>query len=103
LRLALAACVLFSAPALVAEPIPPQAPASPHVRTIPPFKRPHPVTRPRAPHRPAHRQNVYPVVIDGTLVDRYLATPAPASRRTAPPPSKNGQDVFETHSTDDAK
>jgi hypothetical protein len=103
-RIALAACVLFATPAIVAQPIPPQGPASPHVRTIPPFKRPHPPARPRAPHRPVHRQNpVYPVVIDGSLVDRYLATPTPAPKRTAPPRSKNGQDVFETHSTGDAK
>ena len=101
LRIALGACLLFTAPALVAQPLPPQAP---NVRTIPPYKRPHPVATARNPHRPTHRSNAaYPVVIDGSLVNRYLATPTPAPKHTPAPHSRNGQDVFETHSTDDAK
>jgi hypothetical protein len=103
LRIALAACMLFATPALVTEPLSPQPPQPPNVRTIPPFKRPHPAATGRNPHRP-HRPNVSPVVvIDGSFVDRYLATPGPKSKRTPVPRANNGQDVFETHSTDDAK
>jgi hypothetical protein len=37
------------------------------------------------------------------MMNRYLATPTPAPKHTPAPRSKHGQDVFETHSTDDAK
>jgi hypothetical protein len=48
--------------------------------------------------------NSYPVVIDGSLVNRYLATSTPKPKHTPPVHNaNNGQDVFETHSTDDAK
>lgn len=56
-------------------------------------------------HRPNQRRaNSYPVVIDSSVLNRYLATPAPApKRKPTPPPDNHGQDVFETHSTDDAR
>jgi hypothetical protein len=101
LRVALGACLLFTAPALaVAQPL---APGPTNVRTIPPFKRAIPPTPPRFPHRANRPFNVtYPVFIDGNYGDfgnRYLVTPV---RREQPKPSKNGEDVFETHSSNDA-
>jgi hypothetical protein len=97
---ALAACVLFGAPvALLAQ----NAPQPPNVRPIPPVKRPAPK------YTGGYRSNQhgttgYPIVIDGSVMNRFLATPTPAPKRTpAARPQNNGQDVFETHSTDDAK
>jgi hypothetical protein len=108
LRIALATGVLFATPAVIAEPLPPQSPHQPqppksHVAS--PMKRPHPAPTPRHPYRPHDRNNArYPVIIDGSVVDRYLVTPAPPAKRTATPrPKNNGQDVFETHASDDAK
>ena len=104
LRAALAACVFSAAPtALLAQSVPPQPP---NVQPTPPVKRPHPVPTGAFSHRPnQHGPNSrsYPVVIDGSLINRYLATPTPAPKRTPAPRPGNGQDVFETHSTDDAK
>ncbi len=99
----LAACALFAAPAaLSAQPVN-QQPLPPNTRTIPPVRRPHPM--PTSHHRYGNRNGTsYPVVIDGSIVDRYLVTPAPAPKRTpAAHHAGNGQDVFETHSSDDAK
>jgi hypothetical protein len=101
LRIAFAACMLCAAPsALLAQSTPPQPP---NVRPIPPVRRPHPM--PTGAHQPnQHRSNQYPVVIDSSVMNRYLATPTPGPKRTATPrPNYHGQDVFETHSTDDAK
>ena len=101
LRIAFAACMLCAAPSvLLAQSAPPQRPS---VRPIPPNHRPHPM--PTGAHRPnQHRPNQYPVLIDSSVMNRYLATPAPGPKRTATPrPNNHGQDVFETHSTDDAK
>jgi hypothetical protein len=60
---------------------------------------------PTGAHRPyPYRHNGYPVVIDSTVMNRFLATPTPAPKHTpAARPKTNGQDVFETHSTDDAR
>ena len=66
---------------------------------------PRPPMRPRPPsHRPGHTNNRYPIVIDGSVVDRYLATPVPhvpapvpAHKPTPRPPG--APDVFEQHST----
>ncbi|GEM_PF-3427396 len=107
---ALAACALFAAPVALSAQQFTQQPLPPNVRTIPPVKRPHPVPtgamhRPM-PNRPNGNRNgtMYPVVIDGSVVNRYLATPTPAPKHTpAAHHTNNGQDVFETHSTDDAK
>jgi hypothetical protein len=98
LRVAFAAGALFVAPvALLAQS------STPNVRPIPPVRHPHPI--PTGAHRPNHRpNNQYPVVIDGSVMDRYLASPTPAPKHTPTPrPNNHGQDVFETHSTDDAK
>jgi hypothetical protein len=104
LRIALAACVLFVAPAaLLAQPVPPQPPQPPNVRPIPPVRpvRPRPI--PTGAHRPNPNRSsaAYPVFVDGSVMNRYLATPAPKPTRKPTPRPKNGQDVFETHSTDD--
>jgi len=99
LRAAFAACVLITAPsALLAQTA---APQPPFIRPIPPNTRPRPL--PSGAVRPhPYRRNGYPVVIDGSVIDRYLATPTPAPKhKPTPHPKSNGQDVFETHSTTD--
>ena len=95
-RIAFAACGLFAAPvALLAQSTPP------NVRPIPVVTGPHPF--PSGGHS-QHRSNRYPIVIDGSVLNRYLATPTPAPKHTPAHHQKsNGEDVFETHSTDDAK
>ena len=107
LRVAIAVCVIFAAPsALLAQTTQSTTQQAPHVRPIPPAKRPHPGPTGASRYRPSHprRSNAYPVVIDGSFFNRYLATPTPApKRKPTPRPKNNGQDVFETHSTDDAK
>jgi hypothetical protein len=94
--------MLLAAPsALLAQSSPPQPP---NVRPIPPHVLPHPM--PTGAHRPNNQRrfNQYGVLIDGSVIDRYLATPTPAPKHThAARPKSNGQDVFETHSSDDAK
>ena len=106
---ALAACALFAAPAALSAQAFNQQPLPPNVRTIPPVKRPHPVPtgathHPMPPHHANRNATTYPVVIDGSFINRNLATPTPAPKRTqAPHHTNNGQDVFETHSSDDAK
>jgi hypothetical protein len=110
---ALAACALFVAPvALSAQPFN-QQPLPPNARTVPPVKRPHPMPiatggmhHPNSPHHSNGNRygTSYPIVIDGSVLNRYLATPTPAPKHTpATHHTNNGQDVFETHSTDDAK
>jgi hypothetical protein len=97
----LAACALFAAPVALSAQAFNQQPLPPNTRTAPPVKRPHPM-----PTGAMHRRNgtSYPVVIDGSVLNRYLATPTPAPKHTpAAHHTNNGQDVFETHSTDDAK
>jgi hypothetical protein len=105
---ALAACALFAAPLALSAQTFTQRPLPPNVRTVPPVKRAHPM--PTGGTRMQHGQNgnrnavSYPVVIDGSVLNRYLATPTPAPKHTpAAHHTNNGQDVFETHSTDDAK
>jgi hypothetical protein len=97
LLVAFAACVFAAAPAasLAQLPVPPQQPI---VHPIPPV---HP--RPVPPHSFNHRGNqfgyavgVYPNVI-------VNATPALAPKHKPTPRPEYAQDVFETHSTDDAK
>jgi hypothetical protein len=70
----------------------------------PPAVHPQPPVRPH-PRPPSSRnRNNFPIVIDGSVVDRYLATPAPAPNHTAkakPAVHPFGQQVFETHSTSD--
>jgi hypothetical protein len=103
LSAALAACALFAAPvALSAQPFT-QQPLPPSARTVPLVKRPHPMPT-GAMRRPNRNRNgaMYPVVIDGSALNRYLATPAPKHTQI-PHHTNNGQDVFETHSTNDAK
>jgi hypothetical protein len=104
LRIAFAACMLCAAPSALLAQSAPQLP--PHVRPIPPNHRPHPIPTGGHAHRPNQRRpyNQYPVVIDSSLMDRYLPGPTPAAKRTpAPRVNSDGQDVFETHSTDDAR
>jgi hypothetical protein len=98
LGIAFAALLLLAAPsALLAQSTPAQPP---NVRPIPPV-RPHP--HPSGGYRPRpNRPNQYPVVIDGSVINRFLATPSPAPKhKPTPHPHNNGQDVFETHSTTD--
>jgi hypothetical protein len=108
---ALAALALFAAPvALSAQPFTQQPLPPPHGHPVPPVK-PHPFPtggshRPMPPYHGNGNRNgtTYPIVIDGSIVNRYLATPTPAPKHTqAAHHTNNGQDVFETHSTDDAK
>jgi hypothetical protein len=101
LRVALAACVLFAAPAPLLAQSTGQQP--PNVRPIPPVRRPHPM--PTGGFRPnGQRANRFPIVIDGSLMDQYLTTQGSVPPRKAKPRANyHGQDVFETHSTDDAK
>jgi hypothetical protein len=101
LRIALGACMLFTATAQVAQPLAPQPALPPNVRTIPPVRRAVPGTPPRFPLRPNRRFNAvpYPVFIDGSWGNRYLVAPEYSKPRK---PSNNGEDVFETHSTNDA-
>jgi hypothetical protein len=102
LRAAFVACALLAAPAaLFAQSVPAQHPAS-----HPPKPNPNPHPRPSggAGHRPS--PNYSPTVyVDGTSVlnHYYSATPIPAPKHKATPHPSNGQEVFSTHSTDDAK
>ena len=106
-----AACVLaFAVPvaALLAQQ--PAKPLRPHRRTRGRFRRScvrGPVPTGRSTYRPNQLQIlagfVYPTV---SVVNRYVKPrpdPAPAKRKATPRPHNNGQDVFETHSSDDAK
>jgi hypothetical protein len=95
--------MLCAAPsALLAQSAPQQPPS---VRPTPSIHRPHPM--PTGVHRTSQRRpnsNRFPVVIDSSVMDRYLTPALPLPPKgTQPPHVKNGQDVFETHSTDDAK
>jgi hypothetical protein len=110
LGVALAACVLFATPA----PLLAQQPAALPIGAQPPVVQPLPPARPHpprpAPTRPNNRHRPttpYPVIIDSSVVNRFLGPPAyyaPAPVHKATPRPKvapNGQDVFETHSTED--
>ncbi len=122
LRAALALCALASVPAVLSAQTVPQQQA-PHAAVPParrslPYKRPVPAPtaanrhhqRPTNPNR-ANGYGVsstgngqYQVLIDSSVVNRYLATPTPAPKhQPTPRPKSNGEDVFETHSSDDAK
>jgi hypothetical protein len=110
LRIALGACLLFTAPALIAQ----AAVSRPNVRTIPPFRRvvPGPPARPVHPSRPIQPNRPirsfgvgYPVYVDGYFGNQYVdapVTPVAPVHREQPKPSKNGEDVFASHSTNDA-
>lgn len=115
-RVALAVCALVAAPAalLAQQTQQQQTPQHqpPNVRTIPPVTRPgHP--RPGASGAYAQHNhgrsanpyaNSYPIVINGAAMNRLLATPSPKPKRTpAAHRLPNGEQVFETHSTDDAR
>ena len=74
----------------------------------PPMRRRPPVLprRPAAPRPPAQRppqDERYRITIDGSVIDRYLATPVPKHvpkpKRKPTPRPKGAPDVFETHST----
>ena len=106
-RVALAACALAAAPAVLLA----QQTQPPNVRTVPPVKRAHPM--PSAAYTQHHTNghsgnrnaNSYPVVIDASVINRFLATPTPGPKRTpaAAQRPKYGEQTFETHSTDDAR
>jgi hypothetical protein len=99
--------------ALLADDTPMAAPLQPG---RPPYIRPpytpkpaRPVPRPtyRPGYRPGYNNGRYPVIIDGSIVNRYLGTPAPAATPTKRPKPKytkrpDGEDQFETHSSTDA-
>jgi hypothetical protein len=72
------------------------------VRPTPPGYRP-PGYR---PGNNGHYPLIIPLIIDGSVVNRYLATPGPTPRpKPAHKPThrpNNGQDQFETHSSTDA-
>jgi hypothetical protein len=100
LLVAFAACVFAAAPAalLAQQLVPPHAPQQPIVHPIPPV-RPRPVPTHSFNHHGnqfGYSVGVYPTVI-------VNATPAPASKHKATPRPQFAEDVFETHSTDDAK
>jgi hypothetical protein len=100
---AFVAAVLVVPSAIVAQqPIAAPLPARP---TTQPY--PRPSYRPGG-HRPGQRPYTYGnggVLIDGSVINRYLRTPAPAPapKRKATPRPKDAPDVFEEHSTDDNK
>lgn len=108
--LALAALAL---PAAVLAQTPIAAPLYP---TRPQYVRPPYMLRPERPtlrrqppphHRPGYRPGAngpYQVYIDGSVVNRYLATPNPKPTPTHTPSHRpnNGQDQFETLSSTDA-
>ena len=102
LRVAFAACVLFAAPtALLAQsaqqPVAAIGAQHPVVKPIPGI-RPRP-TQPRPNNR---RRPAFPIIIDSSVVDRFLPPPQPAPQyKRAPRLTKSGEDVFETHSTED--
>jgi len=93
---------LFAAPVALSAQQFTQQPLPPNVRTIPPSSAaPGADRRDASPdaNRPNGNRNgtMYPVVIDGSVVNRYLATPTPAPKHTpAAHHTNNGQDVFET-------
>jgi len=108
---ALVACALAALPAaLTAQP----RPANPIVNPpAPPANPAHPITKPRPPHprpsggyRPNGYNNAYPYYPNVNVdASQYLATPNPhhtPSNTTKPPKPANGQEVFSTHSTNDA-
>jgi hypothetical protein len=101
LLVAFAACVFAAAPAALLAQQPAQAPLPPQR----PFVRPIPPVRPRpVPTRPSHHranQTQYPIGVYPMVI--VNPTPTPAPNRKATPRPKNAQDVFETHSSDDAK
>jgi hypothetical protein len=108
LRVAIA-CVLFAAPTSLLAQQPaalPISPQNPVVRPLPPVRPrpPHPTpTRPRPSNR-YHGSGGYPVIIDSSVINRFLGPPQYAPLYKATPRPKvapNGQDVFETHSTED--
>jgi hypothetical protein len=106
LRVAFAACVLFAAPAaLLAQTAQQPAPSQhPVVQPIP-GTRPRPTpTRPR-PNNRLRQSTGYPVIIDSSVVNRFLGTPSPTPQHKPTPKPRptnyHGQDVFETHSTED--
>jgi hypothetical protein len=97
LLVAFAACVFAAAPAalLAQQPMPPQQPV---VRPIPPVH-PQPVPANSFNHRRnqfGYSVGVYPTVY-------FNAMPAQAPKHKPTPRPQFAQDVFETHSTDDAK
>jgi len=115
LRAALALVVLAGPPAVILAQAPQQVPLPPpSAHRSPPYKRPHAVPtgshmrRPNPNHATGYGtgsgNNQYQVLIDSSVVNRYLATPTPAPKhKPTPRPKSNGEDVFETHSSDDAK
>ncbi len=105
--LALAA---FALPGAVVAQTPMAAPLNPG---RPPYVQPPYTPKPARPTPPGHRppgyrpgtNGRYPVLIDGSVVNRYLATPSPKPTPTHKPAAHkpaNGQDQFETHSSTDA-
>ena len=106
LRAALAACALAAAPAALAAQQTQPPPVHPH----PPITHPvHPHPTPSgayANHNHGRNGNPYgagyPLVIDGSALNRILATPSPKPKHTpAAALTAHGEQVFETHSTDD--
>jgi hypothetical protein len=112
LRVALAVCALAAAPA-----------ALPAQQTTTQQQPPAPKVNPSKPTTPAHPHpapsgaysyhnhgshgnpyaNGYPLLIDGSVINRVLATPSPKPKHTPAARTSNGEQVFETHSTDDAR
>jgi hypothetical protein len=107
LAAALAACALFAAPVALSAQSMTQQPVPPNMRTVPPVTRPHTMPTGGTMRRPiTRRQNgiSYPVVIDGSYLNRYVVAPAPSPKHTQTPRhTASGEDIFETHSSDDAK
>ena len=97
LRAALVACALAAVPAALTA----QQTQTPNVHPHPPVTRPqHPVH----PHPGASgAYGNYPLLIDGNVVNRFLATPSPKPKRTPAAKPQFGEQTFETHSTNDAR
>jgi hypothetical protein len=104
---ALAACALFAAPVTLSAQAMTQQPLPPNTRPVPPVTRPHPMPSGgmHHPNRNRNRNGIsYPILVDGSLLNRYVAAPTPAPKHTQTPRhTANGEDIFETHSSDDAK
>ena len=100
LLVALAACVFAAAPGtlLAQQTAPPHASQQPIVHPIPPVRPPRPVP----PNTFNRRGNLrYPVGVG--VYPNFIVNADPAPKYKPTPRPKNAEDVFETHSTNDAK
>ena len=92
--------------AFAARVVPSALPAQQPITTQLPVRPASPAPHARPTYRPGHRPNRYRygngvVLIDGSVINRYLTQPAPPAHKPAPRP-KSAPDVFEEHASTDA-